>query len=137
MDRERAAAAVIWNGRIIMTHKTSSIWTLPGGGIESGETREEAAVRETKEEAGIDVEVVRLLFRRPYSAGTEYCFLAVPVNNSRLKISDGWAVDDAGVPREVMWKDIKEVSNDLQVAAVLEVLSAAEYREFGIEDLLV
>jgi ADP-ribose pyrophosphatase YjhB (NUDIX family) len=36
-------------------------WWIPGGGVQAGETFREAAVRETKEEAGVDVELKGLL----------------------------------------------------------------------------
>ena len=36
-------------------------WEFPGGGIEYGESPEDALVREMKEETGLDVEIVRLL----------------------------------------------------------------------------
>ncbi len=36
-------------------------WNLPAGKVDEGETIEQAAVRETKEEAGYDVELLRKL----------------------------------------------------------------------------
>lgn len=35
------------------------VWVIPGGGIDDGETPEEAVVREVKEETGLDVSVKR------------------------------------------------------------------------------
>jgi mutator protein MutT len=36
-------------------------WEFPGGGIDFGETPEQAVIREAKEETGLDVEIIRLL----------------------------------------------------------------------------
>ncbi len=37
-------------------------WLLPGGGIKFGETIEECAKREVKEETNMDIKIIRLLF---------------------------------------------------------------------------
>jgi 8-oxo-dGTP diphosphatase len=51
--------------RVLMTRRTieprRGYWTLPGGYVELGESAEEAAVREAREEVGVDVRVDRLL----------------------------------------------------------------------------
>jgi len=49
-------------GRVLLERRSDcSWWGLPGGQIEPGETIEEAAVREVKEETGLMVQVTRLL----------------------------------------------------------------------------
>ncbi|MHB8375652.1 MAG: NUDIX hydrolase [Dehalococcoidia bacterium] len=49
---------------LIRTHEDR--WQLPKGWIETGEGPERAAVREVREEAGVDAEVVRPLDRIEY-----------------------------------------------------------------------
>ena len=41
-------------------------WQIPGGGLEFGESTETCAVREAREELGIDIEVVKLLPKIEY-----------------------------------------------------------------------
>ena len=49
------------HGRVLLgRRRDAGFWTLPGGGVEKGETPWQAVVRETREETGFDVEVVRL-----------------------------------------------------------------------------
>jgi ADP-ribose pyrophosphatase YjhB (NUDIX family) len=68
------AGAVVTDaeGRVLLlkhVFRAGSGWGVPGGFIEPGEQPEEAARRELREEAGVDVEDVRLVharaFRRP------------------------------------------------------------------------
>lgn len=47
-------------GVLLGRRRDGGFWTLPGGGVEEGETPWQAVVRETREETGFDVEVVRL-----------------------------------------------------------------------------
>lgn len=60
MSAERSAGAVIFrkeNGVLyyLLLHYTRKYWDLPKGHLEGGETSEQAAIREIKEETGISV----------------------------------------------------------------------------------
>ncbi len=51
-------------------------YVFPGGGQEPGETPEQTAIRETREELGLKVELDRLLAEVMYHGRTQYYFLA-------------------------------------------------------------
>lgn len=58
------AGGCIFNeqGKVLLQRRGGSgLWGFPGGAIELGETPEMAAIREVKEETGLDVEVTRLI----------------------------------------------------------------------------
>ncbi|WP_338741518.1 NUDIX domain-containing protein [Actinomadura luteofluorescens] len=51
-----------YKGEILMIRRTDNDnWALPGGAIDIGESVTQAAIRETKEETGIDVEITGLV----------------------------------------------------------------------------
>lgn len=56
-----------------------SYYVIPGGGVESGESLAQAAIREAREELSLDVELGPLLYTRPWDDGRfqqmEYAFL--------------------------------------------------------------
>ncbi|MEU7950464.1 NUDIX domain-containing protein [Micromonospora chalcea] len=58
------AAAIVTDehGRILLQRRTDSgNWSLPGGAMDIGETLQQCAVREVKEETGLDIEITGLL----------------------------------------------------------------------------
>ncbi|HYF10240.1 MAG TPA: NUDIX domain-containing protein [Candidatus Paceibacterota bacterium] len=62
-------AAVVKDGRVLMglrhytsdKWKTISVWTLPGGRCDGGETLGETLLREAREETGLDLEPLEYL----------------------------------------------------------------------------
>jgi len=59
----RLATAVVidTDDQRVLLHKREDfrLWALPGGGLETGETPEQAAIRETLEETGYQIEIER------------------------------------------------------------------------------
>ena len=53
------------DNRILMVkqeHPERTVWMVPGGGIEEGENSAQAAVREVREETGLEVEILGLIW---------------------------------------------------------------------------
>lgn len=82
MKRTRVAGIIpMENGYALMhrenvkNHPIGNYYTIPGGGLEEGETIEEGTIREIKEEFGIDVKIVKQLYYLENDVMDEYFFL--------------------------------------------------------------
>lgn len=76
--------AVLHENKILLTQREDfETWILPSGGVEEGESLAQAAIRETKEETGLDVELTRLVgvYSRlgSFSPGYMVLFAARPI----------------------------------------------------------
>lgn len=97
-------------------HDGKDIWMVPGGGIEEGEGAREAAVREVKEETGLDVNVTRLVWHveEVSARGQRFVdFFLADVVGGTLGLGEDPEFDEEGqVLREVKFltrDEIKEI----------------------------
>jgi len=101
--------AVINDEKQILLSKRGDfgIWALPGGRVDSGELLHESAVREVREETGLDVEIERAvgLYYQQGRARTNVLYRAKPIGGTLFDRTDEasannfFSVDD--VPEDV------------------------------------
>jgi ADP-ribose pyrophosphatase YjhB (NUDIX family) len=84
-------------------------WTYPAGFQEYGESTEEAAIRETREEIGCDVQLDSLfgVYSRPNAPVVNIVYLAhlIPPHNVPTVSTEAIEVRAFG-PREIPWPDL-------------------------------
>ena len=130
----RVCAALIRDRTILMVrhvHDGRDYWTLPGGGVEAGETLEQAVLREVQEETNLSAHVVGPLYQRSYrtptgSGITEHCFLLDCAREQRASLGDDPELDAASQwLTELAWRSLDDLRDDIQVARVLAALADA------------
>lgn len=113
--RNRSMALVVRDEKILMVQalrRGGLFWELPGGGIEIGETPEEAALRELNEECGLTGVISRALSTLCCKDGSvEYVFL-VDVSREQKEIVgiDPEAAEGEQTIKNVSWKKLDELS---------------------------
>ena len=130
------SAAIVRDGKVLAVRRARkpalNLYTLPGGGVEIGETLQEAVIREVREETGLDVEPVALAGEREVIVRDAQgqverhfvilCFAArwragEPVLNDEL--------DDA------RWIDPAEIGNLRTTEGLADIVAAALARLAG------
>lgn len=78
-----SAATIVLNEKneLLLIKGPERGWEMPGGIVEEGESLEDGAVRETKEETGIDVEITKFcgIFQNVNRSICNTLFLAKPI----------------------------------------------------------
>ena len=116
--RNRSVVFVIRNKKILMEKLSYPslgdrvFYSIPGGGIEDGETPEQAAIRELKEECGLDGTIVRKLTELYNNDRTEHVFeVKVPDNQEPITGYDPEEAENEDPPlKEVLWLALEEIS---------------------------
>lgn len=116
------------SGRVLLQRRgDSKKWGFPGGAIEIGETPEMAAIREIKEETGLDVRVSGLVgiytdcnmeYPNGDKAQSLCIFYELEMIGGKLRCDDLETVDlqyfDFDEMPELFCKQHEEIKNDLQ-----------------------
>lgn len=113
-DRDFVAGAFIVKDDeiLFLNHKKYGFWLQPGGHVEPGETPDEAAVRETMEETGLEVEVV----------GDEEEF-------------EGFSAVDLPQPFNINLHEIEEGHWHLDFQYIVEIVGEDDGYEYDDEDM--
>jgi 8-oxo-dGTP pyrophosphatase MutT (NUDIX family) len=123
-------------GRVLLVRTVHGPWTLPAGAVDPGETPVQAALRETREEAGVDVEVVRLAgvfggypdFRITYPNGDEAAWVT---SLFEARVVAGEPAPDGDETLEVRWVAPDELDGlDVHPASLHMLASVAAGRSF-------
>ncbi len=118
MNRNRSAGIVIKGNKVLVIHrinKSDEYYVFPGGGVEKGETPEQATVREISEETSIAVIPRKFVYHITWDTGEEnFFYLCEYVSGKAQLRSDSEELEqmkDGEQVYEPMWIDIDTLSD--------------------------
>jgi 8-oxo-dGTP pyrophosphatase MutT (NUDIX family) len=112
------------------------VWVIPGGGIETGETPEEAAIRETREESGYEVKIIRKVAEYTHAGGEKknHLFEAVIIGgeariNNEAKEIGLFELDKLPEPRHPLIYEWLEDSNKKSKSVIKREIQGVTIRQ--------
>lgn len=110
-----SAATIVINDKneILLIKGPRRGWEMPGGQVEEGESLQDAAIRETKEESGIDIEVTKFcgVFQNVSGSICNTLFLATPVGGELTTSPESLEVGFFPIQQAlemVTWKNFRQ-----------------------------
>ncbi|MBI2018207.1 NUDIX hydrolase [Candidatus Daviesbacteria bacterium] len=128
MKREFSAGGIVFNkaNQVLLTkHSQNKHWSFPKGLIDPGQTSKEAAIREVREEGGVEAEILSKAgySKYVYTLNGEKIFKVVTYFLMKYKNGDpnnhDWEVEEAG------WYDINEALKQLTFSQDKQLLKKA------------
>ncbi|WNB93808.1 NUDIX domain-containing protein [Bacillus sp. NEB1478] len=110
-----SAATIILNDQneILLIRGPRRGWEMPGGQVEEGESLKDGAVRETKEECGLDIEITKFcgVFQNVSRSICNTLFLGRPVGGVLMTTSEALEVGFFPIEQAldmVTWKNFRQ-----------------------------
>jgi len=130
INRPRASAAVLRDGGcevLMVKHRRpdgTEYWQLPGGGALPGESLEDAALRELREETTLEGKISRFLFTIPYKYGPSTTFLVEVPSDARIALGGDpeEANSDTRKLAGVAWRSLADVRESPEIQELLCIL---------------
>ena len=122
---EKSCGAIIFNeDKVLVVKQTSGFYGFPKGHVEIGETEKETAIREVKEETGLDIKIISdKRYTQSYvvkeNVHKDIVFFIAKLENNNEKRQ----VEEI---EEILWIDINEVENILTYDSLKELWKEAK-----------
>jgi 8-oxo-dGTP pyrophosphatase MutT (NUDIX family) len=154
-----AGLAIIYDNKILLAHTTSRGWYgsygIPKGGIDKGESKLDAAIRETKEEVGITIsknlidktEHTFTVSTKKYGNKIVYYYVAQISNLSQIGLKDlkvpkkqlqleevDWAgfLDYREATKRIMKSQAVLINNMLAKGLLEQETNILKFKDFGL-----
>ncbi len=124
-----AGVVLTRDGKYLLVQENSpgerahGLWNFPAGKVDEGETIEEAAVREAKEEAGYDVKLIRKLVISQTDVKTpaKHAFEANIIGGEL-----NWPKDEILDAQWFTWQQIQDMKDKLRSEWIMSAISILE-----------
>ena len=122
---EKSCGAIIFNeDKVLVVKQTSGFYGFPKGHVEIGETEKETAIREVKEETGLDIKIISdkrytqsYIVKENVHKDVVFFIAKLENNNEKRQVEE---------IEEILWIDINEVEKILTYDSLKELWKEAK-----------